>query len=112
MFYSIKSFLIVYEAKVQFFPLRCLFLFITFSAFMSIILSVLGPLLFCLYTTPLTYLFQTPLFRITFTLTIFNSISLSLLLILFLIFPSFLRRLILSLIGLLPIVSLSISLNL
>src|SRR5437899_5042383 len=24
--------------------------------------SVLGPLLFCLYTTPLTYLFQTPLF--------------------------------------------------
>src|SRR3954464_13522456 len=35
--------------------------------------SVLGPLLFCLYTTPLTYLFQTLLFPITFTLTILNS---------------------------------------
>src|SRR3989442_10946935 len=70
--------------------------------------SVLGPLLFCLYTTPLTYLFQAPLFPITFTLTILNSIFPSLLLILFLIFPSFLLLLILSLIGLLQIASQSI----
>src|SRR5207247_2601891 len=50
---------------------------------------------------------QTPLFRITFMLMILNSTSLSLLQIL-LIFPSFLLRLILSLIGLLQIASLSI----
>src|SRR5437867_5995829 len=52
--------------------------------------------------------FQTPLFRITFMLMILNSTSPSLLQILLLIFPSFLLRLILSLIGLLQIASLSI----
>src|SRR3989441_2149912 len=56
---------------------------------------------------PLTFS-QTPLFRITFMLMILNSTSPSLLQILLLIFPSFLLRLILSLIGLLQIASLSI----
>src|SRR6184192_1148147 len=56
--------------------------------------------------------FQTPLFPTTFTLTILNSISPSLLLISFLIFPSFLQRLIQSLIGLLQIASQSTPLKL
>src|SRR2546425_5174311 len=56
--------------------------------------------------------FQTPLFRIIFMLMILNSTSPSLLQILFLIFTSFLLRLILSLIGLLQIASLLIPLKL
>ena len=61
------------------------------------------------YTLRLSLTFlQTPLFRITFMLMILNSTSPSLLQILLLIFPSFLLRLILSLIGLLQIASLSI----
>src|SRR5437899_585064 len=67
----------------------------------------IAPSLFPFNLTSLLLL-PSPLFPIISMLTILNSISPSLLLIPFLIFPSFLLRLILSLIGLLQIASQSI----